>query len=279
MSYSDAKKKFAKIGIDTEKVLKDLAKVSISLHCWQGDDVGGFETTGGASGGIQTTGNYPGKARTPEELMKDLEFALALIPGKHRVNVHACYGVHGDKVVDRDKLSPKQFEPWVKWAKKTGVKSYAAWADHRRFMELTFCETIERVGKILNKELPGVPLDMSGTQAPNGWTGMDMWLVGKSVKEPAAYEGGLLGDYIRSFGRPFIKPWTGYGVQPKTLEVWPWFVAFKFLDAGLYFWTGFIRPRVYLYRIIWLLPEFYRDERVQHHSWSKHQRHRHKRTS
>ena len=124
-------------------------------------------------------------------------------------------------------------------AKRTGVKSYAAWADHRRFMELTFCETIERVGKILNRELPGVPLDMSGTQAPNGWTGMDMWLVGKSVKEPAAYEGGLLGDYIRSFGRPFIKPWTGYGVQPKTLEVWPWFVAFKFLDAGLYFWTGF----------------------------------------
>ena len=122
MSYADAKKKYAKIGIDTEKVLKDLAKVSISLHCWQGDDVGGFETTGGASGGIQTTGNYPGKARTPQELMADLEFALALIPGKHRVNLHACYGVHADKVIDRDKIGPKQFEPWVKWAKKTGVK-------------------------------------------------------------------------------------------------------------------------------------------------------------
>lgn len=125
-------------------------------------------------------------------------------------------------------------------AKRTGVKSYAAWADHRRFMELTFCETFERVGKILHKELPGVPLDMSGTMAPNGWTGMDMWLVGQSVKEPAAYgEGGLMGDYIRSFGRPFVKPWTGYGVQPKTLEVWPWMVAFRFLDAGLYFWTCF----------------------------------------
>ena len=122
MSYSDAKKKFAKIGIDTEKVLKDLAKVSISLHCWQGDDVGGFETTGGASGGIQTTGNYPGKARTPEELQKDLEFALALIPGSHRVNLHACYGIHEGKVTDRDKLSVANFEPWVKWAKKTGVK-------------------------------------------------------------------------------------------------------------------------------------------------------------
>ena len=122
MSYNEAKKKFAKIGIDTEKVLKDLAKVSISLHCWQGDDVTGFETVGGASGGIQTTGNYPGKARTPAELMADLELALSLIPGKHRVNLHACYGIHEGKVTDRNKLTAKNFEPWVKWAKKTGVK-------------------------------------------------------------------------------------------------------------------------------------------------------------
>ena len=122
MSYKEAQKKYAKIGIDTEKAIKDLGKIAISLHCWQGDDVGGFETTGGASGGIQTTGNYPGKARTPQELMKDLEFALALIPGRHRVNLHACYGIHEGKVIDRDKLSEKNFAPWVKWAKKTGVK-------------------------------------------------------------------------------------------------------------------------------------------------------------
>ena len=122
MSYKEAQKKYAKIGIDTEKAIKDLGKIAISLHCWQGDDVGGFETTGGASGGIQTTGNYPGKARTPQELMKDLEFALALIPGKHRVNLHACYGIHKGHIDDRDKLSAKNFEPWVKWAKKTGVK-------------------------------------------------------------------------------------------------------------------------------------------------------------
>ena len=122
MSYNDAKKKFAKIGIDTEKVLKDLAKVSISLHCWQGDDVGGFESVdGGASNGIQTTGNYPGKARTPEQLMSDLEFALALIPGRHRVNLHACYGIHKGKVTDRDKLSIENFKPWVAWAKKNKV--------------------------------------------------------------------------------------------------------------------------------------------------------------
>jgi L-rhamnose isomerase len=122
MSYAEAKKKYAKIGVDTEKAIADLAQIAISMHCWQGDDVGGFETTGGASGGIQTTGNYPGKARTPEELMQDLSFALALIPGTHRVNLHACYGIHGDKVVDRDKLDEKNFAPWVAWAKKTGVK-------------------------------------------------------------------------------------------------------------------------------------------------------------
>jgi L-rhamnose isomerase len=121
MSYIEAKKKYAKIGIDTEKVLKNLAKIPISLHCWQGDDVTGFETVGGASGGIQTTGNYPGKARNFEELTKDLELALSLIPGKHRVNVHACYGVHKDKVTDRDKLDIENFKPWVAWAKKQGV--------------------------------------------------------------------------------------------------------------------------------------------------------------
>ena len=121
MSYNEAKKRYAKIGVDTEKVIKDLGKIAISLHCWQGDDVTGFETTGGASGGIQTTGNYPGKARSFEELTADLDFALGLIPGKHRVNVHACYGVHEGKVADRDALAPKHFKPWVDWAKKRGL--------------------------------------------------------------------------------------------------------------------------------------------------------------
>ena len=122
MSYSEAKKKYAKIGVDTEKAIAALAEIPISLHCWQGDDVGGFETCGGASGGIQTTGNYPGKARTSEELMQDLGFALSLIAGSHRVNLHACYGIHQDKVTDRDQLDWRNFAPWVEWAKKTGVK-------------------------------------------------------------------------------------------------------------------------------------------------------------
>lgn len=121
MSYADAKKKFAAIGVDTEKAIKELSKIAISMHCWQGDDVGGFENVGGASNGIQTTGNYPGKATTPEQLMADVDFALSLIPGKHRLNLHACYGVHKDKVVDRDQLSCEQFKPWVAWAKKRGM--------------------------------------------------------------------------------------------------------------------------------------------------------------
>ena len=122
MSYNEAKKKYARIGVDTEKAIKDLAAVPISMHCWQGDDVTGFETTGGASGGIQTTGNYPGKARNPEELMQDIELAFSLIPGRHRVNLHACYGIHEGGVTDRDRLEPRNFKPWTDWAKKRGVK-------------------------------------------------------------------------------------------------------------------------------------------------------------
>ena len=121
MSYAEAKRKYAKIGVDTEKAIKDLKSIPISMHCWQGDDVTGFETTGGASGGIQTTGNYPGKARTPQELMADVDFAMSLIPGHHRLNLHACYGVHEKTVTDRDKLAPANFKPWVDWAKKRGI--------------------------------------------------------------------------------------------------------------------------------------------------------------
>ena len=122
MNYSEAKLKYARIGVDTEKAIKALGRIPISLHCWQGDDVAGFETTGGASGGIATTGNYPGKARTPKELMQDLEFALALVPGSHRVNLHACYGIHEGHIDDRDRLGVKNFKPWVEWAKSIGVK-------------------------------------------------------------------------------------------------------------------------------------------------------------
>lgn len=110
-------------GIDAEKAIKRLENIPISIHCWQGDDVVGFENADGAlSGGIQTTGNYPGKARTPEELMADFDKAASLIPGKKRINLHACYAIfeNGEKV-DRDKLEPKHFKKWVDFAKERGL--------------------------------------------------------------------------------------------------------------------------------------------------------------
>ncbi|MBS4224279.1 L-rhamnose isomerase [Lederbergia citrea] len=117
--YETAKQAYSKWGIDVDSVLETLKRVPISIHCWQGDDIGGFEVNRGElSGGIDVTGDYPGKATTPEELRMDLEKALSLIPGKHRVNLHAIYAETNGEVVERDELEPKHFEKWVQWAKE-----------------------------------------------------------------------------------------------------------------------------------------------------------------
>ncbi|MHC4905898.1 MAG: L-rhamnose isomerase [Planctomycetota bacterium] len=118
-AYALAKERYAAIGVDTEVALEKLKTLPISMHCWQGDDVGGFERVGGAelSGGIQATGNYPGKARTIDELRGDIEKALSLIPGTHRLNLHACYLDNGGTFVDRDAMEPKHFQSWIDWAK------------------------------------------------------------------------------------------------------------------------------------------------------------------
>lgn len=119
--YELAKKQYAALGIDTEKALEKLAQMKISVHCWQGDDVTGFENAGEAlSGGIQATGNYPGKARTPAELMADFEKAKSLIPGQIRINLHASYAIT-DGTVGRDELKPEHFQPWIDFAKKNGI--------------------------------------------------------------------------------------------------------------------------------------------------------------
>ena len=121
-SYSSAKARYAEMGVDTEAAMAALTRIPISLHCWQGDDVGGFENTGeGLSGGIAVTGNYPGKARTPDELRADLDKALSLIPGKHRLNLHAFYGEFGGKKVDRNEIRPEHFKGWIDWAKSNGM--------------------------------------------------------------------------------------------------------------------------------------------------------------
>ncbi len=120
--YSYAKEKYAAIGVDTEAAIAKLSAMPISMHCWQGDDVKGFDNKGELSGGIQTTGNYPGAARTPAELMADIDKALSLIPGKHRINVHACYAIFEEgEWADRDALEPKHFAKWVEFAKERGL--------------------------------------------------------------------------------------------------------------------------------------------------------------
>ncbi len=120
--YESAKEIYAKAGVDTDAVLERLKTIPISMHCWQGDDVIGFDHDGPLTGGIQTTGNYPGKARTPEELMADIEKALSLIPGTHKINLHACYAIFEEgEYADRDKIEPKHFKKWVEFGKKNGV--------------------------------------------------------------------------------------------------------------------------------------------------------------
>lgn len=120
--YEEAKERYAKIGIDTEAVLSKMEEVTVSVHCWQGDDVIGFDSKEALSGGIQTTGNYPGRARTPEELMEDLDKAFSLMPGKKKLNLHASYGIFsGGTEAGRDQLKPEHFEKWVVFAKERGL--------------------------------------------------------------------------------------------------------------------------------------------------------------
>ena len=181
--YEHAKETYAKIGIDTEEVLKKLAELPISLHCWQGDDVVGFENTGSLSGGIMATGNYPGKAGTPQELMADIEEVLSLLPGKYKINLHAIYAIT-DGMVDRDKLEPKHFEKWVEFAKKNGLgldinptlfshplaansltlsnpdeKIRRFWIDH--------CKAMRKIGAYFGKEL-GITC-MNNIWIPDGY--------------------------------------------------------------------------------------------------------------
>ena len=121
MSFETAKQVFADWGVDAEAAIARLSGIPISMHCWQGDDVGGFETkTGTSGGGIQATGNHPGRARTPDELRADLEFAYSMIPGRHRLNLHAMY-MDTDETPDRDEIEYRHFSRWVDWAKDQGL--------------------------------------------------------------------------------------------------------------------------------------------------------------
>ena len=122
-AYEEAKAQYASLGVNVDRAVEALNNLSISIHCWQADDVLGFENPdGGLTGGIQTTGNFPGKARTIKELRSDLEKVLSLIPGTHRISLHATYGDFGGEFVDRDQIEPKHFQSWIDWAKVHNVK-------------------------------------------------------------------------------------------------------------------------------------------------------------
>jgi L-rhamnose isomerase len=133
-AYQIAKETYAALGVDAEAAMQRLETVPVSMHCWQGDDVGGFETAGAelSDGGIQATGNYPGKARTISELRGDIEKALSVIPGRHRLNLHACYLDHGGVFVDRNGIEPRHFQSWIDWAKtnRLGLDFNATYFSH-----------------------------------------------------------------------------------------------------------------------------------------------------
>jgi L-rhamnose isomerase len=122
-AYQIAKEQYAGAGVDADAAMRRLETIPISLHCWQGDDVGGFEKVGAKleGGGIQATGNYPGKARSIAELRSDVEKALSMVPGKHRLNLHACYLDNGGKFIDRNEMLPEHFQSWIDWAKSNGL--------------------------------------------------------------------------------------------------------------------------------------------------------------
>src|SRR5262245_43019074 len=122
MAFKLAQERYAELGVDVESALKALATIPISLHCWQGDDVGGFDQWRDSLGvGLSVTGSYPCRATTVDELRSDLEKALSLIPGKHRVNLHACYGEFKGKKIDRNEIAPEHFSHWIAWAKARGL--------------------------------------------------------------------------------------------------------------------------------------------------------------
>jgi L-rhamnose isomerase len=183
-AYSLAKERYAALGVDTEKAIAALKSVSISLHCWQGDDVGGFENPGGElSGGIAATGNYPGKARNADELRRDLDVVYSLLPGSHRLNLHAIY-LESDTIVERNKIEPRHFSAWKDWAKANhhGVDfnptcfSHPKAADgftlaHRdediRQFWVEHCIASRKVGEFFGKEL-GTPC-VTNIWIPDGY--------------------------------------------------------------------------------------------------------------
>ena len=221
MSYQEAKKKYENLGIDVEAALAKLQTVPVALHCWQGDDVRGFDTDPNKplTGGIQTTGNYPGRARTPEELMADIDQVISLVPGQVKMNLHACYAIFDEENggwVDRDQLEPKHFQKWVDFCKerKLGCDFNPTFFSHPKCDPLTLSSPNEetrkfwvehgkaciRISQYLADEL-GMPCVM------NIWTG-------DGFKDIPADRLGPRQRYKQSFDEMLSEPFDKEKVYP-----------------------------------------------------------------
>ena len=230
--YLYAKEKYAKLGIDTDAAIAKLKNIPVSLHCWQGDDVQGFDSVGPLTGGIQTTGNYPGKARNPEELMADMEKVFSLVPGKMKLNVHACYAIFEDgEFADRDKLEPKHFAKWVELAKKynMGIDFNPTFFSHEKANGLTLSSPDEdirkfwvehgracvRISEYFAKET-GVPCVM------NIWTGDGLKDIPADRMPPRARYAQSIDEILEGYNKDLVKPCVeskvfGIGVEAYTV--------------------------------------------------------------
>ena len=264
-AYVLARERYAALGVDTDAVMKALEKVAISLHCWQGDDVGGFENPGGQlSGGIATTGNYPGKARSADELRRDLDLVYSLLPGSHRLNLHAIY-LESDKKVERNQIEPRHFSAWVDWAREKGhgldfnptCFSHPLAADgftlsHRdpaiRQFWIEHCLASRKIGEYFGKELRSAAV--TNIWIPDGYKdtpadrslprrllleSLDTILADKLPHNLDAVEPKLFGIGSESYVTGSMEFYTAYAVSRKVLLT---------LDAGHFHPTETIADKI-----------------------------------
>lgn len=264
--YQIVKEEYAKLGVDTDKALERLANIVISLHCWQGDDVRGFISGDELSGGIQTTGNYPGRARNVQELRRDIEKVLSLLPGKYKLNLHAIY-VDTDEKVELDQIEPRHYEGWVKWAKENNVgldfnptcfshpKAESGFTlssndDEIRNFWIEHCKRSRKIGEYFGREL-GIPC-VTNIWIPDGYKdipydrlaprmrlkdSLDQILEEKidSRYNIDAMESKVFGIGVESYTVGNNEFYVGYAVQNQTALT---------LDSGHYHPTEYISDKI-----------------------------------
>jgi len=264
--YQIVKEEYAKLGVDTDKALERLSNIAISLHCWQGDDVRGFISGDELSGGIQTTGNYPGRARNVQELRKDIEKVLSLLPGKYKLNLHAIY-VDTDEKVELDQIEPRHYEGWVKWAKENNVgldfnptcfshpKAESGFTlssndDEIRNFWIEHCKRSRKIGEYFGREL-GIPC-VTNIWVPDGYKdipydrlaprmrlkdSLDQILEEKidSRYNIDAMESKVFGIGVESYTVGNNEFYVGYAVQNQTALT---------LDSGHYHPTEYISDKI-----------------------------------